>query len=142
MVVRSLEPHKDLFRPKEPDEEIFGTEVPYLNTIGALMYLAQCTRLDIAFAVNLLACYSFEPTRRHWNSIKHIFRYLKATIDLRLFYSKESNITALVGYADAGYKSDPHKARSQTSYLFCYNSIAISWRSTKQTLVATSTNHS
>ena len=40
MVVRSLEPYKDPFRPKEPDEEILGPEVPYLNAIGALMYLA------------------------------------------------------------------------------------------------------
>ena len=65
MVVRSLEPHKDPFRPKEPDEEILDPEVPYLNAIGALMYLTQCTRPDIAFAVNLLARYSSEPTRRH-----------------------------------------------------------------------------
>ena len=42
MVVRSLEPHKDPFRPKKPDKEILGLEVPYLNAIGALMYLAQC----------------------------------------------------------------------------------------------------
>ena len=55
MVVRSLEPHKDLFRPKEPDEEILGPEVPYLNVIGVLMYLEQCTRPDIAFVINLLA---------------------------------------------------------------------------------------
>ena len=54
MVIRSLKPHKDPFRPKEPDEEILGPEVPYLNAIGALMYLAQCTRPDIAFTVNLL----------------------------------------------------------------------------------------
>ena len=40
MVVRLLESHKDLFRPKEPDEETLGPEVPYLNAIGALMYLA------------------------------------------------------------------------------------------------------
>ena len=40
IVVQSLEPHKDLFHPKEPDEEILGLEVPYLNAIGALMYLA------------------------------------------------------------------------------------------------------
>ena len=65
MVVRSLEPHKDPFRSKEPDEEILGPEIPYLNAIGALMYLAQCTRPDIAFAINLLARYSSEPTRRH-----------------------------------------------------------------------------
>ena len=65
MVVRSLEPHKDPFRPKEPDEEILGSEVPYLNAIGTLMYLAQCPRSDIAFAVNLLARFSSKPTRRH-----------------------------------------------------------------------------
>ena len=47
----------------------------------------------------------------------------------------------LVGYTDAGYKSDPHKARSQTDYVFCYNGTTISWRSTKQTLIATSTNY-
>lgn len=45
------------------------------------------------------------------------------------------------GYADVGYLSDPHKARSQTSYLFTYGGTAISWRSMKQTLAATSSNH-
>ncbi|KAL7148007.1 hypothetical protein ABFS83_06G149700 [Erythranthe nasuta] len=132
----------DLFRPKEFNEEILGPEVPYLNAIRALMYLAQCTRPDIAFAVNVLARYSSEPTRRHWNGVKHIFRYLRGTADLGLFYSKNATNQGLVGYADAGYRSDPHKARSQTGYLFCYNGAGISWRSTKQTLVATSSNHS
>ena len=47
----------------------------------------------------------------------------------------------LVGFADAGYLSDPHKGRSQTGYVFTMGNTAISWRSTKQTLVATSSNH-
>nr|GEX99301.1 retrovirus-related Pol polyprotein from transposon TNT 1-94 [Tanacetum cinerariifolium] len=47
----------------------------------------------------------------------------------------------LVGYADAGYLSDPHKARSQTDYIFINGGTSISWRSQKQTLVATSSNH-
>ena len=59
-----------------------------------------------------------------------------------LYYSKESTTSGLVGYSDAGYRSDTHKARSQTSYLFCYNGTTISWRSTKQSLIATSSNHS
>ena len=88
-----------------------------------------------------MARFSSEPTRRHWNGIKHIFRYLRGSIDLGLYYSKESTTSSLVGYSDAGYRSDPHKARSQTGYLFCYNGTAISWRSTKQSLVATSSNH-
>ena len=47
----------------------------------------------------------------------------------------------LVGYADAGYLSDPHTSRSQTGYLFTCGDTAISWRSVKQTLTATSSNH-
>ncbi|KAM3381237.1 hypothetical protein P3S68_006810 [Capsicum galapagoense] len=42
---------------------------------------------------------------------------------------------------DAGYLSDPYKTRSQTGYMFTYGGTAISWRSTKQSIVATSSNH-
>jgi hypothetical protein len=42
-----------------------GSEYPYFSTIRALMYLANNTRLDIAFAVNLLARFSAPPTMRH-----------------------------------------------------------------------------
>ena len=71
--------------------------------------------------------------------MKHILRYLRGTTDLSLFFSKEST---LKGYADSGYLSDPHKARSQTGYVFTCGNTAISWRSTKQTLTTTSSNHS
>ena len=62
MIGRSLQQDKDPFRPKEEGEEILGPEFPYLSGVGALMYLVNCTRPDIAFAVNLLARYSSEPT--------------------------------------------------------------------------------
>ncbi|GJX91134.1 retrovirus-related pol polyprotein from transposon TNT 1-94 [Tanacetum coccineum] len=42
---------------------------------------------------------------------------------------------------DLGYLSNPHKTRSQTGYVFLNGGTAISWRSQKQTLVATSSNH-
>ena len=97
-----------------------------MSAIGGLMYLANCTRPDIAFATNLLARYNSSPTRRHWTGIKHIFCYLQGTIDLGLFYPRNSDF-ALVGFADAGYLSDPHKARSQTGYDFTVGGTAISW---------------
>ena len=53
---------KIIFEPQEDDEEILGPRVPYLSAIGALMYLANYTRPDIAFAVNLLARYGSAPT--------------------------------------------------------------------------------
>ena len=141
MIGRSLQQDKDPFRPKEEEEEILGQEFPYLSAIGALMYLANCTRPDIAFAVNLLARYSSEPTNRHWKGIKDIFRYLQGTKDLGLFYRRNQDLS-LVGYADAGYLSDPHTSKSQTGYVFLCGGTAISWKSSKQTLVSTSMNHS
>ena len=48
----------------------------------------------------------------------------------------------MIGYTDAGYLSDPHNARSQTGFVFLHDGTTISWKSSKQTLVAKSTNHS
>jgi hypothetical protein len=74
MVVRSLDMNKDQLRPKDQRRE-----VPYFGAIGALMYVANCTRPDIAFAVNLLARHSAAPTKRHWIGVKNIFNYLQGT---------------------------------------------------------------
>jgi hypothetical protein len=57
---------------------------------------------------------------------------------MSLFYSNDANYK-FVGYADV--LSNPHRGRSQTGYLFTCVKSAISWRSTNQTLVATSSNH-
>ena len=89
------------------------------------MYLANWTRPDIAFSVNLLAGFSSLPTRIHWSGIKQIFRYLRGTTYLGLLYSQSSK-SRLIGYADAGYLSDPHKACSQTDYVLTCGNTAIS----------------
>jgi hypothetical protein len=117
VVIRSLEIGKDQFSPKSENEEVLGPEVPYLSAIGALMYIANCTRPDIAFAVNLLARYSAAPTQCHWVGVKNIFRFLIGTIDLCLFY-KINKYETLIGYSDACYLPDPHEARSQAGFVF------------------------
>jgi hypothetical protein len=111
MVVRSLDVKKDPYRPRENNEKTLGPEVPYLSAIVALMYLANNMSPDIDFSVNILARYNSDPTRRHWNRIKHILCYLCGTRDMRLFYRKDTK-SKLVSYADADYLLDPHKARS------------------------------
>ena len=111
MVVRSIDLKKDVFRPRDEGEEILGSKFSYLNLIGALMYLANSTRPDIAFAVNLLARHNAAPTKHHWVGGKQIQRYLNGTKDLGLFYQKNQD-PMLVGYTDAGYLSDPHNVRS------------------------------
>ena len=161
MVVRTLDIKNDPLAPrKEGEKAMDQSSVSYLSAIGSLMYLANCTRPDISFAVNLLARFSQDPTERHWTGIKQIFRYLSGTQDLGLYFANHNqnrndlsgyikdfpnigqNEEPIVGYADAGYNSDPHKSKSQTGYVFIYNGTAISWKSTKQTITATSSNHS
>ena len=65
MIVCSLEVKNDLFHFKEDNEKLLSLQVPYYSVIGALIYLTNYTRLDIAFFINLLAKYSFVPTQRH-----------------------------------------------------------------------------
>ena len=106
MVGRSLQVDQDPYRPREEGKEVLGLEYPYLSAIGVLMYLANCTRPDIAFVINLHARYNTEPTKRHWKGIKDILHYLQESKDMKLFYRKNQDLT-LVGYADAGYSLRP-----------------------------------
>ena len=57
-----------------------------------------------------------------------------------LFYSKVCS-PDLIGYADVGCLSNPYKSWSQTYNVFTYGDTVISWRYTKQSIVATSSNH-
>jgi hypothetical protein len=61
IVVRVLEKDTDPFRLCQ-EEPVLGSKYRYLSAIGALMYLANNTKLDIAFAVNFLVRYSAAPT--------------------------------------------------------------------------------
>ncbi|GJY33011.1 hypothetical protein Tco_0417480 [Tanacetum coccineum] len=57
--------------------------------VGSLMYLSA-SRPDIVFAVCMCARYQAKPTEMHLTAIKRIFRYLKGTIHMGLWYPKDS----------------------------------------------------
>ena len=77
--------------------------VPYIHAVGSLMYLAISTRPDIAYAVSLLGCFSANPGVVHWKAVKHLFRYLKGTLDLKLTFApcETPNGERFVTYSDA-----------------------------------------
>nr|GEW32600.1 putative reverse transcriptase domain-containing protein [Tanacetum cinerariifolium] len=62
----------------------------YCGMIGSLMYLTS-SRPDLIYVVCLCARYQAKPTKKHLNAIKRIFRYLKGTIDIGLWYSKDTD---------------------------------------------------
>lgn len=56
-------------------------------------------------------------------------------------YFPQNTNNVLTGFADAGYLSNPDDAKSQTNYVFLQGTTVVFWKSSKQTLTTTSSNH-
>nr|GFC01469.1 uncharacterized mitochondrial protein AtMg00810-like [Tanacetum cinerariifolium] len=71
------------------------------SMIGALMYLTS-SRPDIVHATCLCARYQAKPIKKHLKEVKRIFRYLQGTVNMGLWYTKDSGFE-LTGFSDADY---------------------------------------
>ncbi|GJX97146.1 retrovirus-related pol polyprotein from transposon TNT 1-94 [Tanacetum coccineum] len=86
------------------DEDLQGIAINatlYHGMIRSLMYLTS-SRPDLIYVVCLCARYQEKPTKKHLNAIKRIFRYLKGTINMGLWYSKDTGMS-MTAYVDANY---------------------------------------
>lgn len=54
----------------------------YQSAVGALQYLCQLSRPDLAFAVRCAAQRVAAPRTSHRDSLKRIFRYIAKTLDI------------------------------------------------------------
>ena len=82
-------------------------EKAYRGMIGSLMYLIA-SRPDIMFVAGLCARFQTDPREPHLVAVKRIFRYLKGTYNLCLWYPKKCPFE-LIGYMDsdlAGFLED------------------------------------
>jgi hypothetical protein len=61
------------------DGDVLANSLPYSGAVGSLLYLAVCTRPDIAHAVNMLARFVCVPRQQHWQAVKSGMRYLGGT---------------------------------------------------------------
>ncbi|CAA7023934.1 unnamed protein product [Microthlaspi erraticum] len=116
------------------------SQVEYARIIGSLMYLTNCTRPDLAHAVNVLSRYTSNPGHTHWKAITRVLNYVRHTKSYGLHYGKEPAV--LEGYSDANWISDSKNSKSTSGYVFTLGGAAISWKSSKQTLLARSTMES
>nr|GEX94163.1 ribonuclease H-like domain-containing protein [Tanacetum cinerariifolium] len=77
---------------KHLDADLSGTpvyETKYHSMVGALMYLTT-SRPNIVHATCYCARYQAKPTEKHLTLVKQIFRYLKDTINIGLWYPKDT----------------------------------------------------
>ncbi|GJT28551.1 retrotransposon protein, putative, ty1-copia subclass [Tanacetum coccineum] len=95
-----------------PAEVTRMQNVPYALAVGSIMYAT---------------------------AVKNILKYLCNTKDMFLVYDGDIKRELRVScYTDAGYLTDADGLKSQTGYVFVLNGDAVDWKSTKQSIFATS----
>jgi len=127
---------KDLC-PQTDEERIEMKKKPYRELVGSLIYLANASRPDIAFAANALSRFCSNPGTAHWHLAKRILRYLKHTSHYSIVYEK--NDDRLQAFTDSDWAGDTDDRKSCTGNVITLAGGPISWRSKKQTSVALST---
>ncbi|KAJ9551957.1 hypothetical protein OSB04_016002 [Centaurea solstitialis] len=140
----NLENAKIMKTPMSPscalDSDPDGTAVDvttYRGMIGSLMYLTA-SRPDIMFSTCLCARYQSKPKVSHLKAVKRIFRYLKGTVNLGLWYPKGSGYE-LTGYTDADHGGCKLDRKSTTGHIQFLGDKLVSWASKKQNCVSLST---
>jgi hypothetical protein len=111
----------------------------YRRSIGMLMYLAVCTRPDIAFALSQLSKHLESPGITHWRAVIHLLRYLSGTRNHGILLDGRSPTYEMRVFSDADWANDKGDCRSYSGYIATLNNSVISWRSRKQPVVAVST---
>ena len=128
-----------------------------------MIYAYVVGRLDIGYAVTLLARFASNPAARHYQALKNVCRYLRRTKDWGIIYWRESPVEdlphvplpdvpvdatlpdfpqhalrELVGYVDAAHATELRTRRSITGLIFTFAGGAIAFKSKVQPTVSTS----
>ncbi|GKE26803.1 hypothetical protein Tco_1442187, partial [Tanacetum coccineum] len=113
--------------------------IPYAFVVGSIMYAVRCTCPDVAFAQNITSQFQQNPSKLHWTAVKNILKYLYNTKDMFLIYGGDIKRELRVScYTNVRYLTDAHDLKSQTGYVFILNRGVVDWKSTKQSIFATS----
>ncbi|GAB9471215.1 unnamed protein product, partial [Globisporangium polare] len=114
----------------------------FQSLVGSLLWIARCTRPEVAFAVHKATRQTHQPRLQDWKLAKRIARYLKGTKGLKLrmdaMASGREPLT-LESYSDADYAADKADRKSLTGGVVLMNGMPVSWICKKQGGVSLST---
>ena len=116
--------------PKNDLEREQIKNIPYVSTVGSLMYDQVCTRPVIAFVVGMLGRYQSNPGINHWKIAKKVMRYRQGTKDYKLMYRRIDNLE-VINYFDSDYVGYINSRTSTSEYVFMLIGGDVSWRSAK-----------
>ncbi|GKC98548.1 hypothetical protein Tco_1168823 [Tanacetum coccineum] len=99
--------------------------------VGALMYLTA-SRLDIVHATCYCARYQAKPTEKHLRDVKWMFRYLNNTINMGLWYLKDTGFE-LTTFSNSDHAGCLDSRKSTSGGIkFLGGDKLVSWSSKKQ----------
>ncbi|GKD65437.1 retrovirus-related pol polyprotein from transposon TNT 1-94, partial [Tanacetum coccineum] len=101
---------------------IFLNQSKYALEITKKYGMETCDPLDTPMA---------KPTKKHLHVVKQIFRYLRGTINMGLWYSKDSCIV-LTNFIDADHVGCQDTRRSTSGSMHLLGDRLVSWSSKKQ----------
>nr|GEV55846.1 retrovirus-related Pol polyprotein from transposon TNT 1-94 [Tanacetum cinerariifolium] len=119
---------------KHLDADLSGTlvdQMKYRSMVGALMYLTA-SRPDILHATCYCARCQAKPTEKHLTAVKRIFRYLKNTINMGLWYPKDTGFE-LTAFLDLDHACCLDLRKSTSGGIqFLGGDKLVSWSSKKR----------
>ena len=162
--VKTAMKHIPMTKLEKPESDPEVSNWPYLNMVGSLLHISQCTRPDISYAVGALARHSTTLGAEHVKACKRCVQYLYNTRHLCIRYggtesrlnepmvyeagrspqSKRDFLQAeeLQAYTDADYAMDVPTRKSTSGGIIYLNGGPITWSSKLQKIVAQSTAES
>nr|GEU90812.1 copia protein [Tanacetum cinerariifolium] len=120
--------------------DLFGPFVvrSYGGNRYTLVILDDYSRPDIMFGVCLYARFQEAPKTFHLEAVKHIFRYIKGTTHLGLWYPNGTDIETIV-YTESDHAGDYVDRKSTSGICTFVGCCLTSWFLKKQTALAVST---
>jgi hypothetical protein len=130
---------EDLSIPKAENDAVKMTDRPYRSLVGSLLYIATCTRPDIAFVVSKLSRHLEAPNSVHWKAAIRVLRYLRTTCNVGINYRSMSSGLNICAFSDSDWanQKDDRKSTSGVIVLMCGGPVI--YKSRLQRTVALST---
>jgi hypothetical protein len=110
----------------------------YRSAVGALLYLANNTRIDLSHAVGLLSRYVSKPTKFQWSALKHVLRYLNGTKHYTLKCNVNNDSPIIESFVDADWAKSLEDRKSVTGCIVKLFGNPVVWASKRQQTVALS----
>jgi hypothetical protein len=101
-----------------PEDNKFLRDKLYVSTVGVLMFLAIATCPDIAHTIGVLCRFISMLSPAHWKALKHLFCYLRGSVDYRPMCAPDPSSSQLfTTYSDTHHSGNPDSSRSTSAYV-------------------------